>query len=643
MNKTAKYLSLTACALAASLFLSGCGGAEGTDTVAPTVAITSAAVGSTVTFTFTFSEALGTGTGDAITAEEITVVGGTAGDFTVVDTTHATLVVTATASTVSVSIAENKFADVSHNFNTVAASSSYAAPKIDFAGTVAFDAFEGLISAAVADDPVVGASNQVAKLVKGPTGELHAGATVYTSGNADSKSVATVDLATNKIVTIRSYTSAPVGTTITLKLENVAAAGENIAAQTLTTAQNAWETLTFNFTSSATGVSTGEFNPAASYNKASLFPAFSIGDKTPNSALAANTSFYFDDLTYTAPTAPTTASTAPTALSAKVLSVFSNGYTNSPMSTFRTAWSDGTLDDFTVGGRTIKKYSNVTFVGMETGANQLDITDYDYVSIDIWSPVITKLGLKLVDFGADAAYDGGDDKGDLQVLTPLTAGTWNTFKIPLSQFTGLATKAHIAQILLATNESVGGVAGTVFMDNFFFGKDTPTQPSAAATAPTVSSSKVLSVFSNGYTNSPMSTFRTVWSNGTLDDFTVGGRTIKKYSNVTFVGMETGANQLDITDYDYVSIDIWSPVITKLGLKLVDFGADAAYDGGDDKGDLQVLTPLTAGTWNTFKIPLSQFTGLATKAHIAQILLATNESVGGVAGTVFMDNFFFGKN
>lgn len=183
MTKTAKYLSLTACALAASLFLSGCGGAEGSDTVAPTVAITSAAVGSTVTFTFTFSEALGTGTGDALTKDEITVVGGTAGDFTVVDTTHATLSVTATAAAVSVSVATSKFADVSHNFNTAAATSSYAAANIDFAGTVAFDPFEGLISAAVADDPVIGASNRVAKLVKGPTGQLWAGATIYTSGS----------------------------------------------------------------------------------------------------------------------------------------------------------------------------------------------------------------------------------------------------------------------------------------------------------------------------------------------------------------------------------------------------------------------------------------------------------------------------
>ena len=307
-----------------------------------------------------------------------------------------------------------------------------------------------------------------------------------------------VDLATSKTVTIRSYTSAPVGTVVTLKLENAAAAGQNIAAQTLTTAQNAWETLTFNFTSGATGVSTGEFNPATTYNKASIFPAFSINNSPANAALSANTSFYFDDLTYTAvaaPTVPASASTAPTALSANVLSVFSRSYTDAPMSTFRTDWSNGTLADFTIGGRAIKKYSDVVFVGMETGSNQLDISSYDYVSVDIWSPVITKLGLKLVDFGANGSYDGGDDKADTQLLTPLTTGTWNTFKIPLSQFTGLTTKAHIAQILLATNESVAGVPGTVYMDNLFFGKDpiaSPTQPSAAATAPTVASAKVLS-------------------------------------------------------------------------------------------------------------------------------------------------------
>jgi hypothetical protein len=141
----------------------------------------------------------------------------------------------------------------------------------------------------------------------------------------------------------------------------------------------------------------------------------------------------------------------------------------------------------------------------------------------------------------------------------------------------------------------------------------------------------------------MSTFRTEWSNGTLAEFTVGGRTIKKYSDVVFVGMETGSNQLDISAYDYVSIDVWSPTITKLGIKLVDFGADAGYAGGDDAASMQILTPLTAGSWNTFKIPLSQFTGLTTKAHIAQILLATNEEVGGVPGTVFIDNLFFGKN
>jgi hypothetical protein len=194
----------------------------------------------------------------------------------------------------------------------------------------------------------------------------------------------------------------------------------------------------------------------------------------------------------------------------------------------------------------------------------------------------------------------------------------------------------------AQDVSRWNVLRVALMDNLFFGKNPVLQPSAKAPAPTVDSNKVLSVFSNGYTNVPMDTFRTSWSNGGLETFTVGGRDIKKYTDAVVIGMETGANQLNISSYDYVSIDIWSPVITKMGIKLVDFGVGASYGGDDDVEDQQLLTPINAGAWTTVKIPLSQFTGLTTKAHIAQILLVTN-GPGGVSGTFFMDNFFFGKN
>lgn len=165
--------------------------------------------------------------------------------------------------------------------------------------TVAALGFEGLISATVANDPVAGASNKVLSLVKGPSGQPWAGATVYTMGTVNPdpgvRSVLTIDtvgLNTSKIVTVRSYSGAPVGTKITLKLENGIDAGQNIAAETVTTVQNAWETLTFDFSNLSTGV----FSSSVIYNTASIFPAFSIpGAIVP---LTADTNFYFDELKY---------------------------------------------------------------------------------------------------------------------------------------------------------------------------------------------------------------------------------------------------------------------------------------------------------------------------------------------------------
>jgi hypothetical protein len=129
MTQHFKHFSLSACALAASLLLSACGGGESTDTVAPTVAITDNVAGATaagaVTFTFTFSEDVGS----SFVAEDITVTGGTAGALTKVDALHYTLVVTPAAGatgTINVAVAALRFTDLALNGNTAAASAQQA-------------------------------------------------------------------------------------------------------------------------------------------------------------------------------------------------------------------------------------------------------------------------------------------------------------------------------------------------------------------------------------------------------------------------------------------------------------------------------------------------------------------------------------
>ena len=99
------------------------------DTTPPTVAIASSAPGVTaegpVTFSFAFSEDVGT----SFTADDIAVVGGTAGTFTRVSGTLATLVVTPPANatgTITVSVAAGKFYDAAYNANMAPASAEQA-------------------------------------------------------------------------------------------------------------------------------------------------------------------------------------------------------------------------------------------------------------------------------------------------------------------------------------------------------------------------------------------------------------------------------------------------------------------------------------------------------------------------------------
>ncbi len=391
---------------------------------------------------------------------------------------------------------------------------------------------------------------------------------------------------------------------------------------------NEWEELTFDFT--------GKINPPSAEGKLDqiiIFPDFQsrTGDNI----------CYIDHITFNAGSAsePTTAAATPTQPSADVISLFSNAYTNVPVNTWRTDWSQATLTDVQIAGNDVKKYSSLDFVGIEAiGANVIDITNMLYLHVDYWTPNMTEFKIKLVDFGADGAFQGGDDKEHELSFTPTLNG-WNSLNIPISDFTGLTTKEHIAQLIL-----VGRPAGsaTVFVDNIYFHKTPlidPNTPQAAAPTPTFPSTNVISMFSNAYTNRTVNTWRTDWSQATLTDLQIAGNDVKKYSSLDFVGIEAvGANVIDVTGMDNFYFNAWTPNLTALKVKLVDFGADGAFQGGDDKEHELTLKP-TLKSWNTFDLSLDSFIGLTTKSHIAQLIFV-GAPTG--AGTVFIDNVLFRK-
>jgi hypothetical protein len=83
------------------------------------------------------------------------------------------------------------------------------------------------------------------------------------------------------------------------------------------------------------------------------------------------------------------------------------------------------------------------------------------------------------------------------------------------------------------------------------------------------------------------------------------------------------------------IDVWTPNVTTFKVKIVDFGADGAYQGGDDK-EFEITRTLALSGWNSLEIPLSEFTGLTTKSNVAQFVFS------GSAGTIYIDNVYFNK-
>jgi len=165
---------------------------------------------------------------------------------------------------------------------------------------------------------------------------------------------------------------------------------------------------------------------------------------------------------------PTSAATSPTAAAGDVISMFSNAYTDVTVDTWRTGWSSGDLKEIQVAGDDVKEYSNLNFVGIEhVGPNLIDASGMTHINFDIWTPNSTKIKFKLVDFGADEGYQGGDDSEHEVTIDAPAQKQWVTVKIPLSDFTNLANRDNLAQTILVSEPSGTSV---VYIDNMYFSK-----------------------------------------------------------------------------------------------------------------------------------------------------------------------------
>ncbi len=177
------------------------------------------------------------------------------------------------------------------------------------------------------------------------------------------------------------------------------------------------------------------------------------------------TATYTISFFYNSPAVP-----APTPTSMNVISMFSDAYTNVKVDTWNTSWSQATYVEDTIAGNPTKKYTTLGFNGIETQTEPINASGMTYLHVDIWTPNITKLNVKLVSFLGDG-FGGanGDSEANLDVFP--TLGEWNQLHIPLADFTaaGLSSLDDLNQYIFTSTPFGPGI---LFVDNMYFTTET---------------------------------------------------------------------------------------------------------------------------------------------------------------------------
>jgi hypothetical protein len=198
------------------------------------------------------------------------------------------------------------------------------------------------------------------------------------------------------------------------------------------------------------------------------------GDTIPDTTLASTWNDWPSDILNVP--SPLVVSPMPEYEDFHVISLFSDAplYTDVPVDTWRTGWSNSIFVEDTLDGNAMKKYVALDFNGIEMLTENVNALGMTHFNIDIWSPNVTTFRVKLVDFGPTGGFsgNGGDGQGDDSeheiVFDNVPQSEWVTLSIPLNDFENLTNLTNIAQLIIS-GEPAGGL--TVFVDNVFFSFD----------------------------------------------------------------------------------------------------------------------------------------------------------------------------
>ena len=153
-------------------------------------------------------------------------------------------------------------------------------------------------------------------------------------------------------------------------------------------------------------------------------------------------------------------------------------------------------------------------------------------------------------------------------------------------------------------------------------------PAAGPPAPEHAAGDVTSLFSDAYDDATVDTWSADWDQADVEDVDIAGDAAKKYTNLAFAGIEFTSAPIDASGMTHFRMDIWTPDATDEGqafrVKLVDFGADGAFGGGDDSEHEVAVTAaegLASEAWVHLDLALADFSALAARGNLAQLIIS----------------------
>ena len=153
------------------------------------------------------------------------------------------------------------------------------------------------------------------------------------------------------------------------------------------------------------------------------------------------------------------------------------------------------------------------------------------------------------------------------------------------------------------------------------------KPLEAASAPSHSSANVMSIYSNTYSSVAAYVIGGWGQTTTVSDYLIGDNNMMKLENFNYLGLEINNNNpIDYSTMTKLHVDVWTPNAT--GFQITPIG------GGET---LIACEPLLTEKWNSFDIPLSNFTSVNPSSIIQIKMLASGENA-----IAYIDNIYFYK-